>query len=157
CADLDVDGHIDILSYQGAPYPFSLQGTYLHAYPNDGTGSLVLGPSTQALMDYPVGPNIAVRDANADGIPDLVCISQTGRPPKPALRVFTGHGDGTFATPITLATPSKPLNLAMGDVDGDGHDDIAAAYLTGQNGGKAIAWWHWDGATFVKSPEVLFD
>src|SRR5207237_5016595 len=44
--------------------------------------------------------------------------------------VLQGHGDGTFPTALTTATGSRPLDLTVGDFNGDGRPDLAAADQT---------------------------
>jgi len=40
--------------------------------------------------------------------------------------VFMGNGDGTFGPPTSYSTAAHVYDLAVGDFDVDGHDDIAA-------------------------------
>src|SRR5262249_52983028 len=41
-----------------------------------------------------------------------------------------GQGDGTFQPAQTFAAGSKPLSVAVGDFDGDGHPDLVVSNLT---------------------------
>lgn len=76
-------------------------------------------------VDYPVGTQpaaIAAVDLNEDGNPDLVTSSALN-----STTVLFGRGDGTFAGRRddggNGATTSH-TNLAVGDVNGDGHRDL---------------------------------
>jgi hypothetical protein len=44
--------------------------------------------------------------------------------------VLLGNGDGTFATPLNPAAGTNPLFVAVGDFNGDGLPDLAAANNT---------------------------
>ena len=72
------------------------------------------------------GPNdLATGDFNGDGVPDLsVPDSATG-----VVAVFLGKGDGTFAAAVNYSTgtASAPLAIAVGDLNADGHPDLAVA------------------------------
>ena len=83
-------------------------------------------------------------DFNGDGNLDLAVVSSPGN----VVKVFLGHGDGTFAAPVSIADglPSAS-DLAVGDFNGDDRADIvvasstSVAVLLGKSGGtfaKAI-------------------
>jgi hypothetical protein len=41
--------------------------------------------------------------------------------------ILLGNGDGTFATAVNLAVGSSPNEVTIGDLNGDGKPDLAAA------------------------------
>src|SRR5204863_2707584 len=43
------------------------------------------------------------------------------------ISVFLGHGDGTFAAAATYPVGAAPLDVAVGDFDGDGKPDLVTA------------------------------
>src|SRR5262245_764293 len=47
--------------------------------------------------------------------------------PNGAVSVLLGNGDGSFQTPRTLPAGSLPSSVVVGDVNGDGHLDLAVA------------------------------
>ena len=67
--------------------------------------------------------NLAVGDFNKDGFPDVVFVSEATAQPH---ELFLNTGDGRFRSAshwIPRAT-AKALAIAVGDVNGDGYDDI---------------------------------
>lgn len=96
----------------------------------------------QAATSYPVGgaPNdVQLADVNADGKLDAIVAdnASSGRivifPQDPA-------NPGHFLAPVTLATPNAASGVAVGDLNGDGKPDIAAATSdsNGNNGAVIV-------------------
>jgi len=80
----------------------------------------------------PHGPTIA--DLNADGWPDLaVCVSYLAinGGHGSSLSVLIGHGDGTFEPAASYPLDGAPLEIALGDYNGDGITDIATSNWAG--------------------------
>jgi hypothetical protein len=91
-----------------------------------GNGNGTFGAPTA----YDVGPGtgpIATADVNGDGNLDLIVVN--GACPNficdDSMSVLLGNGDGTFQTPMNFSTPPGPVNLVLGDFNGDGFLDIA--------------------------------
>ncbi len=112
-ADFDGDGNLDVAT----PCVFSGEIAILAG---DGAGDL------NEIGRYPVnGPEgIAVGDINGDGNHDLVIPYLNGD----AVEFILGNGDGTFGATQSISTgaSSLPIAIALGDVNGDGFDDIHA-------------------------------
>lgn len=112
--DLNQDGHADlVLDFENA------SDVDFAALLGRGDGTFALAPQT-----LPGGNNqgLAVADFTSDGIPDVV-ISYGW-----FLRLFRGHGDGTFAAPEIIAFDSQgEYDLAAGDVTGDGVPDLVTS------------------------------
>jgi hypothetical protein len=84
-------------------------------------------PITLSLSGY---PNCVVAgDFNGDGRPDLAVgqISAGGPPMWGTVIVLIGNGGGTFQSPIENPTEFPVNSIAVGDLNGDGVPDIAAA------------------------------
>ena len=70
---------------------------------------------------------------------------------KPSAGVLRGKGDGTFQPQTSYATGSEPSSVVLGDVDGDGHLDIAVANYGDDTVG--VLYGHGDG-TF--DPQITY-
>ncbi|MEQ8767294.1 MAG: VCBS repeat-containing protein [Planctomycetota bacterium] len=65
-------------------------------------------------------------DMNGDGVLDIVAPHDAAEEPKGRVTVFLGNGDGTFRRSGTSArVPLGGLKVAAGDLDEDGHVDVA--------------------------------
>ena len=107
---------------------------------NDGSGS----PGVSVLLQDAAHPgsflaavtystpwgavDVAVGDLNGDGKPDLV-VASLGPAPTGAVSVLLQNtsSPGTFATASSYAGYGQPLSVAIADLNGDGHPDIAVA------------------------------
>ncbi|HLJ39653.1 MAG TPA: VCBS repeat-containing protein [Steroidobacteraceae bacterium] len=126
-ADVDGDGLPDIVVANFGPGA-------------DGTGmagvSVLLQDKTNpghflAPVTYPTaqGPvDLAVGDLNGDGRPDLV-VASLGPFPTGAISVLLQSSTtaGTFGAATAYQGFGQPLSVAIGDLNGDGHPDIAVA------------------------------
>jgi hypothetical protein len=131
-ADLNGDGFPDIV--------VSNQGAGL-ADPNllDGPGCTVIlqdasHPGTFLIpVNYYTSNSVAlaVGDLNGDGRPDIVLVSTT--PPSGFVQVLIqdATNPGAFLAPVGYTGLTSPAGVAIGDLNGDGHPDIALADSTG--------------------------
>jgi hypothetical protein len=113
--DLNSDGKPDLATANP-------EGSSVSVLLNRGDGSF------QTKVDYWAGRiprSVAIGDLNGDGKPDLAAAN---------LGLFSGtvgvllnRGDGTFQASLEYVTPSRPLSVAIGDLNGDAKPDLATA------------------------------
>ncbi len=85
-----------------------------------GNGNGTFGaPHTIAALGAGSYP-IATADFNHDGIADLVVLNTT----KQTVSIYLGYGNGTFEAPKTQLVGNFPIDMAIGDVNGDGFPDL---------------------------------
>jgi len=115
-ADINGDGHLDLVLSSAI---YEMTGT-------TPLGIIVLlgrgDGSFEPWKAVVPGVNVtafALADLNHDGKPDLVFSVSGG------VSVALGNGDGTFASPGSYPANSVDIsNIAIGDVNGDGNEDI---------------------------------
>ena len=104
-ADFDQDGHADLVV-----------GDRLVIGRGDGT--------FEPWKDILSGDifELATKDIDKDGFVDIIAIDLGG-----AVTLLPGRGDGTFDSGISLDVGDGSRAVAIGDLDGDGHLDLAIA------------------------------
>jgi hypothetical protein len=141
-ADVNGDGKPDVLVGIECGTACS-SGGLIAVMLGNGDGSFQ-GPVSYGSGGYPA-PEIAVKDVNGDGKPDLVvanacpaeefcspylfmtpscpfgeiCTANNG-----VVGVLLGNGDGTFQAAVTYGSAGDAQSVAVADVNGDGKPDI---------------------------------
>ena len=111
------------------------------------------GGGYAAAVTYTVGRiprSIAIGDIDGDGAFDIVTSNSTDQD----VSVLLGMGDGTFeqASDYPLDSLSHPDELTLGDLDGDGRDDLM---VTGTDYGLSILFGQADGSLGMVRHMVL--
>jgi hypothetical protein len=135
-----VSGHRDIVvADKGAT---NGSGAGLSVLVGDGSG----GFQTTGLINAGVAPiAVAVGDLNGDGTQDIA-VSDEGHSTNGRVQVLLGNGDGTFAPAATYFAGPFGTSLVLGNIHGDGIDDIAVGnegstvdLLTGNGDGTFLS------------------
>jgi Concanavalin A-like lectin/glucanases superfamily/FG-GAP-like repeat/PKD domain/Cadherin domain/RTX calcium-binding nonapeptide repeat (4 copies)/FG-GAP repeat len=118
--DFNGDGHPDLVTANSDSLDVSV-------LLGNGDGSFK--PAVQyAVGSFGSGPwSVAVGDFNGDGHPDLVTADSDDSNRSVNVSVLLGNGDGTFQSAVNFAAGSGPHSVAVGDFNGDGHQDLATA------------------------------
>lgn len=103
-----------------------------HALAGAAGVTFVAGPSLAFSVGFGAGPqSFVLRDMNGDGAADLVSVEQiTG-----SVAVLLNQGGGTFAAPQSVVLDVFPSALAVADLNGDTHPDVA---VTDDDGGVSL-------------------
>lgn len=131
-ADFNHDGKPDVVALNSNNVLSILLGTGNSAFAASKTIA-TLPANTVSLA-----ARMVAGDFNGDGNQDLVVLPSGGN----FIRVFLGHGDGTFAAPVSLlhGLPTAG-DMVVGDFNGDNKADIALAngtsvtVMLGKSGG----------------------
>lgn len=115
-ADLDGDGRVDIV---GAGW-----GTNQVAVWKQNLAGGFSGPTIYAL-DHFGWEDMAIGDVNGDGRPDIIVSSGQGLSNE-SLAVLYQQPDGSFGNPTYVGLGQPVGAVAVGDIDGDGRQDIVA-------------------------------
>jgi hypothetical protein len=120
-ADFNNDGHPDIVTANGT-------NLNVYMYYSPGVYPQTLHATLPAAIT-----DVAVGNINADAYTDIAVA--TGQK---TFSIFKGRGDGTFNQPAQVNLPRGPddptqlaLNLAIGDLTGDGKADIVVGAESG--------------------------
>jgi hypothetical protein len=118
--DFNGDGKLDLVVADSSPTN-ALLSTLIGS--GDGTFQNRFSQTLPGILG-----SLAVGDFNSDGKLDVAAVIQGTS----AVSIFLGHGDGTFAAPVQYPTGPMLLsppyhNVLVGDFNGDGKLDLAAA------------------------------
>lgn len=124
-ADLDGDGRTDIVAANAGNAPAGGSG---------GASVTVLrqtAPGSFVGVSIPVADGarrVAIGDLNADGIPDIAVVSIVFQaltvPSRVTVLLQSATSRGQFSSGAALDGPLSGNFIAIGDVDGDGRNDI---------------------------------
>ncbi len=158
--DIDGDGFAEIITGAG---PGAVFGPHVRGWNHDGSGTVTPAPgvSFMAYGTLRYGVNVACGDIDGDGIAEII----TGAGPGPVfgahVRGWNHDGSGT-TLPIpgvsffAYGTPRYGVNVACGDVDGDGFDEILTAPGPGPEFASHVRGWNYDSGPLMPMGNVSF-
>jgi len=126
--DLDGDGKPDLAVTNWTSSTVSV-------FRNTSTSGSITGGSFAAKVDFTTGTDaksVAIGDLDGDGKPDLAVANYTTMNVS-VFRNTSASGSinsGSFAAKVDFATGVSPINVAIGDMDGDGRPDMVVANAT---------------------------
>jgi hypothetical protein len=123
--DLDGDGKPELVV---ANY----NSNTVSVYRNTGSSGSIAAGSFAAKVDFVTGTSpisVALGDLDGDGKPELVVANYNSNNVS-VLRNTSTIGNitvGSFAARVDFKTGTEPFSVVLGDLDGDGKPDLAAA------------------------------
>ncbi len=128
-ADIDANGLPDILGLVSIDVGGAPAQGYVSTRLQGPAGAFAM-PTRFGVGTGPA--NLVLADLNGDGRPDLVVANADDH--TVSVRLADPARPGFFLPATILATPSRvPLDVAVGDLDGDGRMDIAVAASGGNS------------------------
>jgi len=140
--DIDGDGFDELLT---GPGPSPNLGPHVRAL---DIGGPIPGVSFLAYGTPKFGVNVAAGDLDGNGIDEILTGAGPGAVYGPHVRAFAYDGSSTAPVPgvsfLAYGTPKWGVNLAAGDLDGDGYDEIITGAGQGAVYGPHVRGWNVD-------------
>ncbi len=144
CGDLDGDGLAEILTGAG---PGAIYGPHVRGFTMDGTP--LPGLSFLAYGTRKYGVIVTAADLDGDGRDEIVTGAGPGAVFGPHVRGFSYSGDAVSPLPgvswFAYGTLKWGVNVAGGDIDGDGRDEIVTGAGPGAVFGPHVRGWDVEG------------
>jgi len=157
CGDVDGDRLDEIITGAG---PGAVFGPHVRGFALDGTP--LPGLSFFAYGTAKWGVNVAAGDLDGDGRDEIITGAGPGAVFGPHVRAF-GYDGAHAVTPLpgvsffAYGTPKWGVNVAAGDLDGDGRDEIITGAGPGAVYGPHVRGFGYDGMlTITPLPGVSF-
>ncbi len=152
--DLDGDGYDEIVTGAG---PGAVFGPHVRGWNWDGTGTPtpIPGISYFAYGTPKWGVNVSCGDIDGDGYDEIVTGAGPGAVYGPHVRGWNCDGGGASSIPgvsfFAYGTLKFGVNVACGDIDGDGIDEMVTGAGPGAVFGPHVRAFNWDGTGSAQS------
>jgi PKD repeat protein len=129
--DLDLDGKADLIVTDQKN-----ENKNVLVVPNTSTSIATISFGTAKVLTIPASPSssdgLAVHDLNGDQLPEIVVTQfQTTNSNAFVFRNESSQGNLNFPAVTTLPLSAAPVNLRIGNLNGDSKPDLAATQLLG--------------------------
>ena len=154
--NIDGQGNDEIITGAG---PGAVFGPHVRAFTGDGAA--VPAVSFQAYGTHKFGVNVVCGDIDGDGSDEIITGAGPGAVFGPHVRAFNYDGSGSV-NPVSgvsffaYGTPKWGVNVAAGDIDGDGYDEIVSGAGPGAVYGPHVRGWNVDGGSVSPMSGVSF-
>jgi len=153
--DIDGDGVDEIVT---GPGPGPGYGPLVKAFKADG--SPLDAVSFMAYGTWRYGVNVACGDIDGDGVDEIVTGAGPGAVFGPHVRAWSADGGQVIPLPgvsfLAYGTHRYGVNVACGDVDGDGLDEIITGAGPGAMFGPHVRGWNVDDGLASPLPGVSY-
>ena len=157
--DIDGDGYAEIITGAG---PGAVFGPHVRAFDFDNSGAMTPVPGV-SYFAYGVpkwGVNVACGDIDGDGYHEIVTGAGPGAVYGPHVRGWNVDGGAATAMPgvsyLAYGTPKFGVNVACGDIDGDGCCEIITGAGPGMMFGSHVRAWNCDGSAVSNIVAINF-
>ncbi|MFN7972941.1 MAG: putative Ig domain-containing protein [Acidobacteriota bacterium] len=153
--DVDGAGHAEIVT---GPGPGPVYGPQVRAFRRDGVALQKINFYAYATLKY--GTNVSARNVDGDPYSEIVTGAGPGGVFGPHVRGW--NYDGTVLSVIAkisyfaYGTPRFGVNVAGGDVDGDGSDEILTGPGPSPAFGPLVRGWNYDGFILSSIGKINF-
>lgn len=156
CGDVDGDQRAEIITGAG---PGQVLGPHVRGFGMDGTPLPELNFLAYGTNKW--GVNVAAGDLDNDGFDEIITGAGPGAVFGPHVRGWDYDGTpGVSPVPgvsyFAYGTPKWGVNVATGDIDGDGYDEIISGAGPGAVYGPHVRGWNVDGTAASAMPAVSF-